>query len=279
MLYIGICGLGLIGGSMAKAFSTAGYSVSAFDADENVVRRAISDGAAASCMTAGELSRQDIILVALYPDACVEYIMRSAGRIKPGAIVVDLCGVKGYVFGALSEIALKGGFSYIGGHPMAGIERSGYDFSYGELFRGASMILCPSAASSDADFECVATVMRDVGFARVTRSTPEHHDEVIAYTSQLAHIVSSAYVRTETALSYAGFSAGSFRDLTRVARLNPAMWTELFFENREPLEKELDELIIRLRDYSEALHSKDRQKMYSLLDEGNKIKIKSEEIR
>ncbi|MFA6947838.1 MAG: prephenate dehydrogenase/arogenate dehydrogenase family protein, partial [Eubacteriales bacterium] len=138
MLNIGICGLGLIGGSMAKALTAAGYNVCGYDADAKTLDSALCGGAISSILGAGEIRRQNIIFAALYPDACIEYFMRTAGHIPPSAIVVDLCGVKGHLFDTLSAIAAKGGFSYIGGHPMAGIERSGYSFSSGDMFCGAS---------------------------------------------------------------------------------------------------------------------------------------------
>ncbi|MBQ9931386.1 MAG: prephenate dehydrogenase/arogenate dehydrogenase family protein, partial [Firmicutes bacterium] len=204
----------------------------------------------------------------LYPHHTIAFLEERGHEIPAGTLVIDCCGVKEKVCEAGNALARKHGFTYIGGHPMAGIERSGFAFSTGKLFEGASMILTPN---SDIDIEALTAAKKfflSLGFGSIKISTPEEHDQMIAYTSQLAHVLSSAYVRTPKALNHEGFSAGSFRDMIRVATLNEEMWTELFFQNRENLIEDIDGLIARLGEYSKALKEQDRESLTAILKDG-----------
>lgn len=278
IIKLGIVGLGLIGGSMAKALSKLSNTVIyGYDCDLDTLEDAIGEESVNFILNDETLPFCDVIFLALYPKDALEYAERWADRISQKAVVCDLCGIKSWIYDGMTALAAKYGFDYIGGHPMAGIERSGYKNSSAELFKGASMILCPSPAAKQQSVTALTDICHDIGFSRITLSDPETHDKIIAYTSQLAHIVSSAYVRSPIALDHNGYSAGSFKDLTRVARLNPTMWTELFSENRGYLKSELDLLIDRLREYSDALASDDKDRLWQLLSDGNEIKIRSEE--
>lgn len=270
---IAVIGLGLIGGSLARCLKkNTPHTVLGMDTDPQVIYKARLLDAIDGELTEERLSICDMVIVATWPKAAVAYMQEHADHIKPGAMVTDVCGVKSAVCQPLWALAEKKGFTFVGGHPMAGIEYSGFDHSKADLFENASMILTPPKGMDIQTLGWLKHFWRGLGFGRVVMTTPENHDRVIAYTSQLAHVVSSAYVQSPAALEHFGFSAGSFRDLTRVARLNPDMWTELFFENRSPLLGELDTLIANLTRYRDALRDGDTEAMHCLLTEGTRRK-------
>lgn len=274
-----ICGLGLIGGSVAKAVKAHTFhTVIGFDRDDAVCRAAIAEGAIDRAGSVGDLAACDLVLVALYPDAAAAFVSENLAKFKPGAILVDTCGIKSAVAAKIAAAIKGSSIRYIGGHPMAGTERSGYENAFGDLFAGASMILCPDYCDDEKALKTVSDFFLEIGFGRITVSNCAHHDEVIAFTSQLAHVVSSAYIHGRLSTAYNGFSAGSFADMTRVARLSADMWTELFFENGENLSAAIGELIENLEKYKTALDSGDRAAMHALLAEGNARKIESEKL-
>ncbi len=268
---IGVVGLGLIGGSIAKALKkNTPHTVLGYDTDESVMKKALLVGACDGVLN--DVSLLDILIVALYPSATVEYIKSVAAKLKPTATVIDADGVKGYVCKELFPLAKEYGFTFIGGHPMAGMEFSGFDYSKEALFNNASMILVPDTNVKITVLEEIKELFLSLGFTRIQISTADEHDKMIALTSQLAHILSSAYVKSPSAINHKGFSAGSFQDMTRVARLNEKMWTELFFENKENLLIEIDGLIERLKEYKTALYQDDTETMFMLLKEGRERK-------
>ncbi|MBE6680119.1 MAG: prephenate dehydrogenase [Ruminococcaceae bacterium] len=274
-----ITGLGLIGGSLAKAISIrTNHTVFGADKNEDTIKKAIECGAIHKSGTADDLAIADIVIVALYPAATVRFIKENLAVFKKDAIIVDTCGVKNEVFDGLRDLLKDKCVNFIGGHPMAGIERSGFDYSFESLFDGASMILCPEICKDDTAVQTLSGFFTSLGFGKITISTADHHDKVIAFTSQLAHVVSSAYVHGKYATEHKGFSAGSFKDMTRVARLNADMWTELFFENRENLSVACGELIENLEKFKTALDTLNREKMHALLTNGNERKIQSENL-
>ncbi len=270
---VGIVGLGLIGGSMAKSVKArTAHTVWGADLDQETMTLARMSGAIDAPLTEENLPRCDLILVAICPGAAVEWVRDHAGQIARSAILVDLCGVKRRVVEALAPIAEARGFAYIGGHPMAGRERGGFTASSEDLYAGASMILTPDKRTDMQLLETLKAFFLDLGFAGLTFSDPEEHDRIIAFTSQLAHITSSAYVKSPEAQRRRGFSAGSFQDMTRVARLDEDMWTELFLDDADYLVKELDILIENLTAYSQALKSGDAERVRALLKEGRELK-------
>lgn len=270
---IAVIGLGLIGGSMAKTLKKyTPHTILGMDTDPQVIFKAKLLEAIDAELTPERLAICDMVLVATWPKAAVDYVTENAACIRKGATVIDLCGVKRAVCEPLFRVAQENGFLFVGGHPMAGIEYSGFDHASASLFQNASMILTPPSGLSIQVLAELKHFFRELGFARVVITTPEDHDRVIGYTSQLAHVVSSAYVKSPEAMQHHGFSAGSFRDMTRVARLNPGMWTELFLLNREPLLGELDALIGHLNEYRDALQSADAERMSALLREGTERK-------
>ena len=244
---IAIVGLGLIGGSMAKSIKhRTAHTVWGIDLDQETMMMARMCGAIDSALTDDNLPECDLILIAIRPAAAVNWVAQHAAVISKKAIVVDLCGVKRSVVSAISPIAEAHGFAYIGGHPMAGKERGGFTSASDDLYEGASMILTPDKRTDMQLLETLKAFFLDLGFAGLTFSDPEEHDRIIAYTSQLAHITSSAYIKSPEAQRRRGFSAGSFKDMTRVARLDEDMWTELFLDDADYLTKELDILIAHL---------------------------------
>lgn len=269
---VGTVGLGLIGGSFAKALTAAGYTVYAYDTDRTILHYAMMTGDVKGELTEETLSRCELLLLAVYPTATVEYLEKNAHLIRPGTIVIDTAGTKMSICRAGFELAERYGFIFIGGHPMAGTQFSGFKHARATLFNNAVMVVTPKKNEDLHVLDRVKRVMLDCGFAKLNVTTPETHDELIAYTSQLAHVVSNAYVKSPSALRHKNFSAGSYRDLTRVARLNETMWTDLFLDNRENLLTELDIIIENLQKYRAALAEGDADELKSLLREGRIIK-------
>ena len=274
---IGVVGLGLIGGSVAKAIRKyTPHTVLGYDIDEQVIYKAKLLDAVDAELTPERLPICDWLIIATRPVAAVEYVQKHAAVIKKGAIVMDVCGVKRCVCEPLWKTAEENGFTFIGGHPMAGREVSGFEHATAELFRDASMILTPPRGADMALLEKLKKFWCSLGFGGVAVTTPENHDRVIAYTSQLAHIASSAYIKSPTALDHIGFSAGSYKDMTRVAKLDPDMWTELFLENRELLLGEVEGLLARLTAYRDALNENDAVALRALLAAGREQKLEAD---
>lgn len=269
---VGVVGLGLIGGSMAKAYKAAGHRVFAADIDASVRAFAVMAGASDGALTAQTLPDCELILLAVYPAAAAQYLEENAPYIDKNAVVVDCCGVKREICEAGFRIAKQYGFLFVGGHPMAGTHFSGFKYSRATLFKGAPMVLVPPVLDDMQMIDRVRDLLAAPEFGSFSVTTAEKHDEMIAFTSQLAHVVSNAYVKSPTAGSHKGFSAGSYKDLTRVAWLNAPMWAELFLENRDYLMQEIDGLTAELRKYRDALAAGDRETLCALLEEGKKRK-------
>lgn len=270
---IGIVGLGLIGGSLARSIKVhTDAQVLGTDLSPQTMLQADLLGAIDGTLDEQTLPLCDVVLVALYPSAIVSWVTAHQAEFKPGAWVIDCGGVKAAVTTPLNALAQGKSWHFCGGHPMAGREFSGFRYAKDDLFDRASMILTPDAEVTPQERAWLKRFFLDIGFLRVQFTTPQEHDEMIAYTSQLAHVVSSAYVKCPLAQKHRGFSAGSFADMTRVARLNEDMWTELFFDNRESLLPEIAGLVERLSQYRDALERGDRDTMRRLLREGREIK-------
>ena len=279
---VGIVGLGLIGGSFARAYAAAGARVLAFDTDEDTMDAAMVE-TVAGVLDDAALPSCDLIVLAAYPDACTAWLERHAAALGAatnraegtGPVVIDTAGVKAAVCERAFELAREHGFAFVGTHPMAGTEHSGFAHARADLFQGAPMVLVPPALGDTERLmllDRVHTLLIPVGFGTFSVTTPETHDAVIAYTSQLAHVVSNAYVKSPTAREHHGFSAGSYRDLTRVAHLNPRMWAELMVDDAENLSQELTWLIDALAAYRDALDARDQERLRALLAEGDRIK-------
>ncbi len=269
---VGIVGLGLIGGSFAKAYHAAGHTVLAFDTDRSTYDFAVLSGTVNGPLTDETLSTCDLILIAVIPSAAVGYLKQHAAHIGPKPVVIDCCGTKRVVCTACFPLAEQFGFTYLGGHPMAGTHNSGFKYATATMFHNAPMVLVPANHNDIELLSRVKELLAPAGFSRFSVTTAEQHDEMIAFTSQLAHVVSNAYIKSPTAGLHKGFSAGSYKDMTRVAWLAPQMWAELFLENKDFLMAELNTLIDNLRQYQDAMEHDDLPSLIQLLDDGRKRK-------
>lgn len=268
-----IVGLGLIGGSLAKAIKKNTHeSCFGIDMDRGTIAGALAQEAIDGEMAIDDLAGCDVVIVGLHPEATIKFITENAGKFKKGSIVLDTCGVKGEIVRAVEGVCIENGVNFLGCHPMAGREFSGFAYSVDNLFEKASFIMTPTDRTPMRVVQEISRLAYNIGFAKVVVSNVEEHDSVIAFTSQLAHVVSSSYVKSPSLLKQAGFSAGSFKDLTRVAKLNEDMWTELFLMNRGPLVDEIEHIIARLTEYRDAIANNDAQRLHDLLKEGRELK-------
>lgn len=269
---VGILGLGLIGGSLAKAYHEAGHRVLAYNRSRSVTEFAMLANAVDEELTEENIGSCELLLLALYPRACIDYLEKMGALISKTAVVLDCCGTKREICAACFPIAQQHGWLFVGGHPMAGTHFSGFKYSQSTMFKGAPMVLVPPVLDDMELIDRVCKLLAPLQFGRFSVTTAEKHDEMIAFTSQLAHVVSNAYVKSPTAQNQKGFSAGSYKDLTRVAWLNAPMWTELFLDNRDYLLNEIDHIIHALSEYRAALSENDAETLCRLLEEGKKRK-------
>jgi len=271
---IGIIGLGLIGGSLAKAYKAAGHTVYANETDKSILDFAILSGAADAPLDDDALRRCELLLIAIYPQAAIKFLDETAQFISPETTVIDCCGTKKNVCAAGFSAASRYGFTFVGGHPMAGTEQSGFKHSKANMFKGAPMIIVPPVYDDILFLEKIKRLLTPAEFGRLTVTTAEKHDAMIAFTSQMAHLVSNAFIKSPTVFEHKGFSAGSYKDLTRVAWLNERLWAELFLENQDHLLYELDLFIASLAQYRDALKNEDFNYLKSLLYDGRCLKEK-----
>ncbi len=269
---VGIAGLGLIGGSLAKAYHEAGERVLAYNRSCSVLDFAVMSGAVDGELTAENISECDILLLAMYPEAVIDYFREMAPHIGKSTVVMDCGGTKRKVCEACFAAAREYGVTFIGGHPMAGTHNSGFKYARANLFHGAPMVMVPPDPDDVELLEHAEKMLAPAGFGKFSITTAEKHDEMIAFTSQMAHVISNAYIKSPTAGQHKGFSAGSYKDMTRVAWLNPDMWAELFLENRDNLINEIDCFMRSMQQYRDALADGSRQELVQLLDEGRKRK-------
>lgn len=269
---VGILGLGLIGGSLARAYAKAGHRVFAQDQDAPILEFAQLAGAVEAPLNQETIPQCDLILLAIYTGGCIAWLEENAGKISPEALVMDCCGVKKEICDFAFPVAEKYGFTFIGGHPMAGSHQSGFKYSRSNLFQGAPMVLVPPRFDDARLLERAVEALAPCHFGKFSVTTGEKHDEMIAFTSQMPHIVSNAYIKSPTAAAHKGFSAGSYKDLTRVAWLNPGMWAELFLANKENILKELDVYIHSLCQYRDAIVREDESQLVQLLEDGRRRK-------
>lgn len=269
---IGILGLGLIGGSLARAYSKSGHTVYACDKDKSILEFAKLAGAVHKELTATSVGCCDLILLSIYSAASVKWLEEHGALISQNALVIDCCGIKGEICRRCFPIAEKYGFTFVGGHPMAGSHNSGFKYSRSNLFQGAPMILVPPRYDDPLLLQRIKDALSPCGFKSYSITTAESHDKMIAFTSQMPHILSNAFIKSPTALSHKGFSAGSYKDLTRVAWLNPQMWAELFLANRDNVLEELDYYIASLQDYRNTIAAGNEEALIKLLDEGRRRK-------
>ena len=275
---VGIVGLGLIGGSIAKAYrefavnNNVDIKIFGYNRSRSITDFAILSGVLDGELDDSTVGKCDLIFIGLYPEATIEYMKKIASFVNKNAFVMDLCGTKQEVCKEGFALAEKYGYTFVGAHPMAGTHFSGYKYSKANMFKGAPMVIVPPKFDDITLFDKIKKLLEPAGFGKFSFTSASDHDRMIAFTSQLAHVVSNAYVKSPTAKDHKGFSAGSYKDMTRVAWLNENMWTELFFENKEPLLFEIETIISSLSEYKDALENGDKDKMRELLREGRLAK-------
>lgn len=275
-MVVGVVGLGLIGGSAAKAYKAAGHTVYAFDINRQIVGFAQLEGTVDAELSEANISGCNLLLLTATPHAVVGYISENACKVSRETLVIDFCGTKRAVCEKGFALAAEYGFTYVGGHPMAGLQYSGYKYSKPTLFSGASFIIVPAVHDDIVLLDTVKQSLHPLGFKKFVVTTADFHDRMIAYTSQMCHVVSNAFIKSPSAKFHRGYSAGSFRDFTRVSRLNENMWTELFLDNKEHLLNELDLLINSLHEYREAIAADDAETLRALLRDGRIAKEEAE---
>jgi prephenate dehydrogenase len=267
-MHVAAIGLGLIGGSFAKAAAASGHEVSVWNRTLSTAEKALAEGVAKGILdetVTSAAGKPDLVFVSLPPDAVVPWIDAHQEHFKDGAIVVDATGVKRTICRDLEKYAFSSRWTFIGGHPMAGKEVTGYVNAEADLFKGASMILTPYPTCGRKALELLDSFFKGIGFSQVVVTTPRRHDEMIAYTSQLAHVVSAAYAGDEASSCHNGYSAGSFADMTRVAGVDPGVWASLFLANSDFLSAKIDGLISRLAEFRDALDSSDIEALCDIL--------------
>ena len=269
---VGILGLGLIGGSLARAYTKAGHTVYACEQDKSMLDFAQLSGAVTGILTQEAIPDCDLILLAIFTEGSAKWLEDNAHLIGKQTLVMDCCGIKKAICARCFPLARKYGFTFIGGHPMAGSHNSGFKYSRSNLFQGAPMVLVPDRFDDPELLQRAVDALEPCKFGSFSVTTAEEHDKMIAFTSQMPHIISNAFIKSPTALKHKGFSAGSYKDLTRVAWLNPQMWAELFMSNKENVLFELDSYIKNLEAYKEAIVRNDEETLIALLDEGRRCK-------
>lgn len=269
---VGILGLGLIGGSLARAYAMDGHTVYACEKDERMLSFAMLAGAVHGKLDDTAIPQCDLILLAIYPGGSAAWLEENARLVNPQALVLDCCGIKREICQRCFPLSEKYGFTFVGGHPMAGSHFSGFKYSRANLFQGAPMVLVPPVFDDIQLLQRVKDALKPCHFGSFSVTTAEEHDRMIAFTSQMPHIVSNGYIKSPTALNHKGFSAGSYKDLTRVAWLNAPMWAELFMENKDFVLEELEFYIQSLSDYRDAIRSGDKTELTRLLEEGKQRK-------
>lgn len=270
---IAVIGLGLIGGSICKALKIGtSHTVFGLDTNTDTLIKAKEQSAIDGAIDLADLKEADLVFVCLHPEATIDFVTSHVKKFKKGSILCDVCGIKSRPVDMLDQLLREEDINYLGTHPMAGREFSGFDYADAGIFKGASFIITPTELTPSETLDTVKNLANKMGFGKIVTTTADQHDRNIAFTSQLAHLVSNAYVKSPSLKNEQGFSAGSFQDLTRVARLNEDLWTSLFIMNKEPLLFELNGILNNLNDYKRALENEDVETMRKLLAEGRKLK-------
>lgn len=271
-MIVGVLGLGLIGGSLARAYTKAGHTVFACERNSSILEFATLSGVVQGSLESSNISNCDLILLAVSAKGSAAWLEENSQYVSHSAHVIDCCGNKTEICQIGFSLADKCGFTFTGGHPMAGSHHSGFKYSRSNLFMGAPMVLVPHRYDDPELLEKLKILLEPCRFGSFSVTTAQEHDQVIAFTSQMAHLVSNAYIKSPTAINHKGFSAGSYKDMTRVAWLNPQMWAELFLANRDNMLFELESYMKCLEQYHVALSEGNEQRLIELLEEGRKRK-------
>lgn len=271
-MIIGVAGLGLIGGSFVKAYHSQGHTVYAYNRSRKTLDFALLSGYIDAELTADNVSECDLIVACMYPEASIDWIRNMAPYFGEKPIVMDACGTKRNVCEACFPLAGEYGFTFVGGHPMGGTKFSGYKYSKPDMFRGAPMVIVPPTFDDIELLSKVKDLLAPLNLGRFSITTAEDHDKMIAFTSQLSHLVASSYIKSPSAERQRGFAGGTYRDMTRVAYLNAPMWAEIFISNKDCLISELDSLIDNLGKYRKAISEENVEELTELLADGSRRK-------
>ncbi len=266
---IGVVGFGLIGGSMGLAIKKyTSHNVYAFDLSENVRKYVVDNNLCDGVFSPNDkmLKECDIVFIGLYPYKTVEFINENIDNLKENAIVCDLCGVKSYINNNISNKV-----RFVGAHPMAGKEVNGIENASADLYLNASFLITETENTDKDAVDEIENIARKTGFSKVVKTTPENHDRMITFTSQLPHITSVAYVMQKAFKECDGYYAGSFKDMARVAKINPNLWTELFKINKDILSEQIDSYIDTLNEIKLAVLSDDNR-LYDILLNSKELK-------
>ena len=267
-----IVGLGIIGGSLAKAFTKyTNHHIIGINRSEITVQQALNDGAIHEIGKLDSLGKADVVYMCTYPEHIVSFMENNAGYFRKNCIITDVCGIKKNICGRLTDICEKNGLQYVGSHPMAGKEQFSYAASEAELFQNASYIIVPCKAK-EYSVQTLASLAKEIGFSTIRITTPAEHDRMIAFTSQLPHVLACAYVMSPCCKNHNGFSAGSYRDVSRVANINETLWTDLFLSNQEPLSEEISILIQNLTAIKNAVDENKAEELKKLLKQSRLVK-------
>lgn len=269
---IAVVGLGIIGGSFCKALKKyTDHYVIGINRTKSTLEKAYSDGSIDEAGNEKSLEKADVVILALYPEAAVDYIEKNGKYINKNAVVTDSAGIKSDICPKLVELSEKFGFTFVGSHPMAGKETNGYESADSDLYKGASYIIVPCGAD-EKSVKILSDLALEMKFGMIKISTPEEHDRMIAFTSQIPHVLACAYVMSPCCPNHKGFSAGSYKDVSRVANINAKLWSELFLENREPLIRELEILRDNILSITAAVKADDKEKIEELLEKAHNVK-------
>ena len=268
MKKIAVIGLGIIGGSICASLTKAGYSIDGVDLDKNTMQIALEKGFISGF--AEDISTYDVVLIATPPHATLKILNETA--FQNNAIVSDICGIKSLM--EREVYAKPRNYRYVGLHPMAGKETSGIQSASSELFNGANLVITLNEQTNTEALQEIKTLANAMRFGRIVECSAEEHDRKIAFTSQLAHIVSNAYVKSPQVRNCKGFTGGSFQDMTRIAGVDERIWTELYMCNRAFVLEELEGLIDQLSVYRDALKEENAEKLSDALKDGRLIREK-----
>ena len=258
-----IIGLGVMGGSYAKALSDKGYTVKCITKEDSDIKYAIERGMISygtSEIDEDLIKEAELIIFAIYPAAFIDWVTKYQHLFAKGALITDVTGVKSSVVYKVQEI-LREDVEYIPAHPMAGRERSGVEFADPSVFAGANYIVTPTEKNSRAAIRICRALGEELGFARISELSPEQHDEMIAFLSQLTHCIAVVLMNCNDSEGLEKYTGDSFRDLTRIAKINDRMWSELFLMNKDALLREMDRFIEEFTEFRTYLANDDGKRM------------------
>lgn len=262
-----IVGLGLIGGSLAEGLTKLGFQVGALTRSRSSVDYALQKGIICEGTTEPEaefLGRWDLVIFSLYPHVFVEWIEKYQHLLKKGAVLTDVTGVKGRLVPKVQAL-LREDLEFVPAHPMAGREVYGVQNADASIFRGANFIITPTGRNSEQAIGRIEELARMLGFRKVSRLSLEEHDEMIGFLSQITHCIAVTLMDCKESAHMVDYTGDSFRDLTRIARINEDMWTELFLENREELLSQMDLFANKFEELRQALESGNTEKMKEMM--------------